>query len=49
MSRSDTDIVNVRLREDDQAVVIVDQTRLPNELVYLELTRPEERSEEHTV
>ena len=42
MSRSDTDIVNVRLREDAQAVVIVDQTRLPNDLVYLELTRSEE-------
>lgn len=42
MFQSDTDIVNVRLRDDDQAVVIVDQTRLPNRLEYLELARPQE-------
>ena len=42
MLQNDTDIVNVRLREDDQAVVIVDQTRLPNRLEYLELTSAEQ-------
>ncbi|MBQ6536510.1 MAG: S-methyl-5-thioribose-1-phosphate isomerase [Firmicutes bacterium] len=42
MLKNDMDIVNVRLREDDRAVVIVDQTRLPNRLEYLELDQAEQ-------
>ena len=42
MLKNDMDIVNVRLREDDLAVVIVDQTRLPNRLEYLELDQAEQ-------
>ena len=42
MLKNDMDIVNVRLREDDGAVVIVDQTRLPNRLEYLELDQAEQ-------
>ena len=36
------DIINVRLSDDGCAVRIVDQTRLPNELVYIELKEREE-------
>ncbi len=42
MLKNDMDIVNMRLREDDGAVVIVDQTRLPNRLEYLELDQAEQ-------
>ncbi len=42
MLQNDAEIVNVRLREDDRAVVIVDQTRLPNRLEYLELDQAEQ-------
>ena len=42
MLKNDMDIVNVRLREDDRAVVIVDQTRLPNRLEYLDLDQAEQ-------
>ena len=45
MQQETTDIINVRLREDDQAVVIVDQTSLPNRLEYLELSRAEQMYE----
>ena len=33
---------NVRLSDDGRAVRILDQSRLPNETVYLELSSPEE-------
>ena len=33
---------NVRLSDDGHAVRILDQSRLPNETVYLELSSPEE-------
>ena len=33
---------NIRLSEDRRKVIILDQTRLPNDLVYLELSEPEE-------
>ena len=37
-----THIDNVKLNEDETAVVIIDQTRLPNHLEYLTLTKPKE-------
>lgn len=33
---------NVSLAQDDSGVILLDQTRLPNEIVYLNLTTPEE-------
>ena len=39
---SDKDIVNVRLGDDGAAVVILDQTLLPNETRYIELSTAEE-------
>ena len=39
------EIINVKLSEDGTAVVLVDQTLLPNELVYLELRSPDELRE----
>jgi methylthioribose-1-phosphate isomerase len=40
--RSVTHIDNVRLSDDGGAVVILDQSLLPNETVYLTLREPEE-------
>ena len=45
MQQKADEIINVRLREDDQAVVIVDQTLLPNRLEYLELSQAEQMYE----
>ena len=36
------DLRNIRLREDDAALVILDQTRLPGKVEFLELTEPVE-------
>ena len=47
MQQKADEIINVRLREDDQAVVIVDQTRLPNRLEYLELSRADQIGRAH--
>ncbi|MBQ0079394.1 MAG: S-methyl-5-thioribose-1-phosphate isomerase, partial [Eubacterium sp.] len=43
--RSVTHIDNVRLRENGLAVVILDQSLLPNETKYLELEKPDEMFE----
>ena len=40
--RSVTHIDNVRLSDSGDAVVIIDQSLLPNETVYLTLKEPEE-------
>ncbi|MCF0121016.1 MAG: S-methyl-5-thioribose-1-phosphate isomerase, partial [Oscillospiraceae bacterium] len=40
--RSVTHIDNVRLSASGDAVIIIDQSLLPNETVYLTLSRPEE-------
>ena len=37
-----THVDNVRLSDDGRAVRILDQSRLPNETVYLELSRAED-------
>lgn len=37
-----THIDNVKLSEDRKSVVIIDQTQLPNRMVYLTMNRPEE-------
>lgn len=37
-----THIDNVRLRDDDKAVVILDQSLLPQKTVYLDLEKPKE-------
>ena len=42
MREENGDLLNVRLREDGGAVIIVDQTRLPNRLELLELEQPEQ-------
>lgn len=42
MIHSVTHIDNVRLSDDENAVVIIDQTQLPNRTVYLTLSTPEE-------
>ncbi|MGN0254483.1 MAG: S-methyl-5-thioribose-1-phosphate isomerase, partial [Chordicoccus sp.] len=44
MSFQEEDLKNgsVRLSDDEKSVVIIDQTRLPNHLVYLTLHTPEE-------
>ena len=39
---SDVIPLNIRLNRDDSAVVILDQTLLPNETVFLELSKPDE-------
>ena len=40
--RKVTHIDNVRLSDDGESVIIIDQTQLPNRVVYLPLSGPDE-------